>query len=1475
MTDKERKDTIEDIYALTPLQGGMLFHYLEKSLLSVYVIQNVFHVKGTLDIQKVEMALSFISKRHAVTRTAIVYENMNKPRQVVLRNRKIEYHVSDLSKSHKDEQEREVEEIIRKDVEKGYDLTKDSLIRLTQINLEEDSCKLIWNFHHIIMDGWCLSLLIGDFFKYYKWLAEGKSEDEILEAIEAEKKKGGKYSDYIRWLEAQDQEEGLAYWRELLEGYDDTAQIRSMETPEETKEQMNRLRTSLGKEKSQRLIELAKKNQVTINTITEAAWGVVLQKYNNSEDVIFGKVVSGRNADIEGIENIVGLFVNTIPVRVKSDKETRAKDLWQALQTQANEGNGCHYCSLSEIQKESRQGAGLIQTLFVFENYFIDTERLNAGIGSLPVQMESFREQTNYRITITAYYDEELHLDVMYNPNEYGETEMTWLLERLDQVLAQFIKDDEIKIKDIEMIGEAEKAKVLAEFNDTASECPRDKTVIELFEEQVEKTPDKTAIVYEGTALSYRELNEKANQLAHILREKGVKRDSFAALLCERSLEMIIGIYGILKAGGAYVPIDPEYPEDRIQYIIEDCKPKAVLTYRTQIETSIPAIDLAMPEIWEGTRDNPEHVNKPEDLIYCIYTSGTTGKPKGVMIEHQTISNLILWEYHKDHEMAFEKVAFSTNIAFDVATQEILSTLLCGGTGYIIKDSTKKDAILYTDYLVENGIQTIFNTPSYFDILLYHEENLHKLSKCLNHVFLAGEEFFINKLLLNNKSSNLIRSKSINDIVMHNHYGPTETHVVTANSSAVSSMTSNKMNIGKPIENIQILICSGNLLCGIGVPGELCITGAGLARGYLNQAELTAEKFVYNPYGEGKLYRSGDLARWLPDGNLEYLGRIDEQVKIRGFRIELGEIESVLRKQSGVADVAVIVREVVGDKKICAYLIAEHGHDPDILEVREALRAELPDYMIPAFIMRIEELPFTRNGKLDKRALPEPDALAGREYEPPRNEMERAVIEVFEEVLGVSPIGIEDSFFDLGGDSIKAIMVISKMRKKGYELAVVDLMRQRTAKLICENVDYVGITEISSITPKDNCDISGENLAIGIQNHLEHYGDNYLKAQCFSDCRVLTTNEIFFHQLNSVIVGMLKIERDVNSVSSALKEIISKQGALRIKLNSNKQFLEEYVYTDDWDIPVMEGGFGLSIEEFVRITNGIDFLTGGKLLSRFLILKTDENNCILLSAIHHLIWDQVSQGMLKTMVSDALMNRFITQNDYSYIEYCKNIDNQVDRFEISSEQKAEIEKYIDESQKMSGLISRKNPKCFAAIRIKLNDLYNQKFDGYPIETAMGLLTNLMYSDLPEELLRIPFAVVKHNRNELNNGMLGLAAIMDFSMYNIKGKTQIQSILGKNTAENFAITEKVMLLFQDYGFNPAVSVPIINFLGMYHTSASIEEIPSEKMLVDTMFIETADFAVLMSFHTKNSTLIADICGVNIDEDLIRKVAEKFT
>ncbi|WP_127534783.1 non-ribosomal peptide synthetase, partial [Paenibacillus kobensis] len=447
------------------------------------------------------------------------------------------------------------------------------------------------------------------------------------------------------------------------------------------------------------------------------------------------------------------------------------------------------------------------------------------------------------------------------------------------------------KISELSVVDEEEKRLVIETFNDTAMEYPRGKTVVELFEEQVGQTPDNIAVVFEDATMSYAMLNEKANQLAYKLRELGVKPDDYVAILAERSMEMIIGIYGVIKAGGAYVPIDPGYPQDRIDYMLSDCKPKAVVTYNTELQTEIPIIELGESKTWEGVSTNPVHMNKPSDLLYLIYTSGTTGKPKGVMIENAGVSNLRSYFMDSLKVTSKDRILQFSNIAFDGSVWDMTMALLTGATLYVIHPDKLSDSEYLGDFA---GETTIMAVPPQF----YAQMNT------------AGQRLIITA---GSESSKDVVSKAIESSGYLNSYGPTEvtvcaTHWLCEDTNSIPD----KIPVGKPIPNKKVFILNGSTLCGIGIPGELCVAGDGLARGYLNQPELTAEKFVENPFGEGRMYRTGDLARWLPDGNIEYMGRIDEQVKIRGFRVELGEIESVLRKQPGVKDAAVAVKEKNG-----------------------------------------------------------------------------------------------------------------------------------------------------------------------------------------------------------------------------------------------------------------------------------------------------------------------------------------------------------------------------------------------------------------------------------------------------------------------------------------------------------------------------------------------------------------------------------
>jgi len=1425
MKTKESDKKMQKIYSLTPLQEGILFHHLEDSQSTGYVVQSILKVTGQLNEYAIRKSLDYIERRHAALRTSIIYEGLSKPRQVVFVKKQIELSFLDLSEFETSEQEKLFESAVHKDINRGYNLTTDSLMRVTCVKYDEQNHKIIFNFHHIIIDGWCTSLVFGDLFKYYNWLIEGRSEQDILEQIEREERLGGKYSDYIQWLEKQDQEEGLAYWEELLESYDQIAKIDSMEALPQTQEQMCRLSISLGKEKSQKLIDLAKENQVTINTVAEAAWGVVLQKYNNSNDVVFGKVVSGRNADIEGIEQIVGLLVNTIPVRVKSNDEIRAKDLWYELQKVANEGISYHYCSLAEIQGKTRLGSDLIQTLFVFENYYIDEKSLNAGMKRLSIQMVSGREQTNYDITISMHYNEEgLHADVIYAPNKYGEGEMKKLLEKINQVLIKFGENDKTKIRDIELINEKEQKIVLNEFNDTYTEYPRDKTVVQLFEEQVQKTPDKTAVIYDGAKITYRELNEKSNQVAHILREKGVTRDTFVAILAERNIETIIGIYGIIKAGGAYVPVDPKYPKERLNYILKDSAPKAVLTYKTRIETDIEVIDLSDEELYKNNSvDSPVQLNKPEDLIYVIYTSGTTGKPKGVMIEHRNVLRLVkntnYVELNQD-----TKILQTGSIAFDASTFELFGSLLNGGELSLIKSEDLTDGQKLKEILDKNGINTIFITTALFNQMIDLNNSIFdKITNILVGGERASEDHI--KRLLDRRTANFIHV-----------YGPTESTTFTS-SCEIKCIRNNKIPIGKPISNTKIYILDGINLCGIGITGEICIAGEGLARGYLNEQELTKEKFIDNPFGEGKLYRSGDFGRWLEDGNIEFLGRIDEQVKIRGFRIELGEIESEIKNHPGVKEAAVIVKQdKTGDKGIYAYIVAEQ--DVEIDSLRDGLAQALPEYMIPSHMMKIDALPLTINGKWDKRALPEIEMKTRNEYIAPRNHQEEIVSQAFKEVLDVEKVGVKDNFFALGGNSIKSIKLVYQLRELQYEIQVKDIINGETVEKISKLMRKVGqnkeLIEVAAVysdyISEDHCENKMEQLdkeffKREMDKYLEYTKSNIVYSYSPTHLQkvFLVANSTNCMDQKIVVTGICSR----NDIIGAVKEIIiNSSDSLRTSYDKKNEQLVIYehdandnLYIPYFDLTQFDDGYIKEMHQFILEGLPVEYEEGRKnQTSLVVVTKEAEDKHVVYIVVSHAVWD----GMSTKIFADEMARLLNFSNDKKPVQ--QNIyRDYVDGINQSKLDEIDMFKYVDATGSFIDY-NIKNPVvgvecCILNLGRNTLKLYqNRPWDFIAYLAKIWAGANKMISKDSSDL---PVLLIQEDRPYLNNDYKdNLGVYLDFLPVLINAeKKELDSSAQSDMVKMFKIKEErkvnfFNVLYDILSEESFVDVVYINNLGIF-------------------------------------------------------------
>ncbi|MDO3682170.1 amino acid adenylation domain-containing protein, partial [Paenibacillus ehimensis] len=934
---------LENVYALTPMQKGMLFHSLLDAQSGAYFEQTTFELRGRLDVRVFEDSLNVLLQRHEIFRTNFIVGWKDQPVQVVFRSKDNGFAYMDLRDMNETERAVYLDTFIREDRVRGFDLEKDPLMRVSVLRTGEETYRFVWSSHHILMDGWCVALMTGEVFESYFALMQHK-QPELAPVTP--------YSQYIEWLEAQDAEEAARYWSGYLAGYEQQTLLPTGKP--QVKAEGQRFETlfcDLGKPLTGRIDQLAKQHRVTLHTLLQTVWGLLLHKYNGSQDAVFGSVVSGRPAEIPGIENMIGLFINTIPVRVRCEAEERFADVMRRGQGQALASQAYETYPLYEIQALTDQKQDLVNHIMVFENYPVEerVEQLgSAERDQFEIVDAQMVEQTNYDFNLLVMPGEAVKLRFEYNALTYDRASIERLQHHFIYLLEQIAANPQIRVSDLEVVTPQEKAQVIEVFNATAADYPRDQTIHGLIEAQAERTPDQTAVYFEGERLTYRELNERANRLARTLRARGVTKDRLVGLMTERSLDLIVGIVGVLKAGGAYVPIDPEYPEERIRYMLDDSGAELLLLQsglRDRVAFAGTVVELDAAEAYGEDGSNLTSVSGPDDLAYVIYTSGTTGKPKGVMVEHHGLCNLKTYFDHTLHIGPNDKVVQFASYSFDAACWEFFQALFCGATLYIPTSHTILNYEWFEKYMAEHGITIAALPPTY---AVYLEPD-HMPD--LRILFTAGSA----------SSAELVQ-KWKDRVMYYNGYGPTENSVATSIwPVSTDPMADVTISIGRPVPNHRVYMVDphGHLLP-VGVAGELCVAGAGLARGYLHRPELTAEKFVMSRFMEGeRMYRTGDLARWMPDGNIEYLGRIDHQVKIRGYRIELGEVEAqMLKAASAVQETIVIAREdASGQNQLCAYFVADR--EVAVSELRSALSAELPNYMVPSYFVQLEQMPLT------------------------------------------------------------------------------------------------------------------------------------------------------------------------------------------------------------------------------------------------------------------------------------------------------------------------------------------------------------------------------------------------------------------------------------------------------------------------------------------------------------------------------------
>ncbi|MEL6461118.1 MAG: amino acid adenylation domain-containing protein [Cyanobacteria bacterium J06621_15] len=882
------------------------------------------------------------------------------------------------------------------------------------------------------------------------------------------------YAEYIAWLGQQDLSAAEKFWKTKLEGFTtpNILQVKQSSS-NSTKPNWTQQEIALPATITNQLKNLAKNHQFTLNTLIQGAFAILLSRYCNQDDIVFGATSSGRPATLTGSESMVGLFINTLPVRVQVDPQASLITWLQELQNQQVESLQYEYSPLLEIQNWSEipRGATLFEHILVFENYPVDASLLQSQAG-LKIEKVNSLEWTSFPLTILVSAANELNFKIKYDSNRFNNDTVENLLIHFHNLLENIANNPDYSLIKLPLLTDKEQ-QLLTEWNSTQAEYPK-QCIHELFAEQVERTPDKTAVIFEDEKLTYQELNIKANQVAHYLQSIGVKPEILVGICLERSLEMVIGIFAILKAGGAYVPLDPEYPQERLEFIKEETEVKTVLNQEK--------IQEILSNATQFTKSNPVNNTTLENSIYVIYTSGSTGKPKGVINTHRGLVNRLWWMQQTYQLTTNDRVLQKTPFSFDVSVWEFLWTLLFGATLIVAKPGGHKDSGYLVNLIKQQQITTLHFVPSMLEAFL-EEPKLKESCTSIKRVICSGEALTVE--LQNRFLTHL-------DAQLHNLYGPTEAAIdVTyykcelgignwASGIENENTTPSLIPIGTPIHNTQIYILNSHLRqLPIGVAGELYIAGDGLARGYLKRPDLTAERFIPNPFSTpstpsapsapSALYKTGDEARYLPDGNIEFLGRIDYQVKIRGFRIELGEIEAVLLQHLQVKTAVVIAKQNQNNNsRLVAYVVpnqqktaTDMATDELKTSLRSFLETKLPNYMVPSAFVILESMPLTPNGKIDRRSLLAVDEIGVKllHQVPPRNSTEETIATIWKEVLKLEQVGIYDNFFDLGGNSLLATRINSRLRQAfELDLPLKSIFEKPTIIEMSEYIQAIQIT---------------------------------------------------------------------------------------------------------------------------------------------------------------------------------------------------------------------------------------------------------------------------------------------------------------------------------------------------------------------------------------------------------------------------------
>ncbi len=1029
---------------------------------AAYNIPAAYRLQGKLDVPALKRSIEEIVARHEVLRTTFAVED-GEPFQVIAPELPLEFPVEDLRPLREAERERRVERLIAEDARHPFDLAEGPLLRASLFHLTDEEYVLSLMVHHIVYDAWSMEVFWRELEALYDAFSAGHPSPLQDPPIQ--------YADFAvwqrDWLQNQVLEDQLRYWKEHL-GQDPPVLELPVDRPRPTTQSFHgeQLSFPISPEVTDALKRLSRQEGATLFMTMLAAFNVLLCRYAGQEDIVVGTPAAGRNR-IE-IEGLLGFFVNTLAIRTDLSGDPtfrevlgRVRDV--TLEAQAHQ-DVPFYKLVEELQLKRDQSYNpMFQVMFAFQSASKQMPSL-PGLKVTPLSVEN----GTAKFDLTLFVEESspgLQGMLEYDTDLFATDRILRMAGHLQALLEGIVSDPDQRLSQLSILPDTERRQLLVDFARTPGAPTGTETVVELFEAQVAAQPHHPAVVFEDQSLTYAELDHRANQLARYLQELGVGPETLVGLCVERAPEMMVGLLGILKAGGAYVPLDPTYPPDRVAFMLADSEAPVVLT-QARLTDQLPDVDahvISLDADWPSISGYPEMPPDTDvsdrNLAYVIYTSGSTGTPKGVQVEHRALANHIRTARDRVALGPDDRVLQFMSISFDAAAEEIYPCLASGATLVLRNDAMLASIPTFVEQLRDWGVtMAVLPTAFWHQVVTGLSPGAPEISDRLRLLIVGGERMLPERV-------RTWKEEVGRRVTLINAYGPTEATVVTTRFNLAELAVDDvweEVPIGRPIPNLQVYLLDAELqLVPIGVPGELCVGGAGVARGYLNRPALTAERFVPDPFDDApgaRLYRTGDLARYLPDGNIEFLGRVDHQVKVRGFRIELGAIETVLRQHPAVRDVVVLAREdVPGDKRLVAYVVFEE-QGASVGALRSFVKDQLPAYMVPSAFISMEAFSLTPNGKVDRRALPAPDLSRPeleRDFAPPRSEIERQLVEIWEELLDVEPIGVRDDFFELGGHSLLAVRLTARVEEAfGVNIPLTTIFQEPTIEQLTRHVAW-------------------------------------------------------------------------------------------------------------------------------------------------------------------------------------------------------------------------------------------------------------------------------------------------------------------------------------------------------------------------------------------------------------------------------------